>query len=50
MKKAKTFSAAEHLLAAAKHTRATVRELPETPIDVMSLCRLEPDMFDAEVR
>ena len=30
VKRAKTISAADHLLAAAKHTNATVRALPET--------------------
>ena len=50
VKEAKTISAAEHLLAAAKHTGATVRQLAETPNDVMSLRRLEPDMFEAELR
>ena len=50
VKRAKTISRIDHFLAAAKHTSATVRELPETPNDVMSLRRLESDMFEAALR
>ena len=50
LEKAQTISAADHLLAAAKHINATARELPETPHDVMSMRRLESDMFAAKLK
>ena len=49
VERAKTISAADHFLAAAKHAAATVRALPETPYAVMSLRRMDTNMFEAEL-
>ena len=50
VKTTKTIRAADHPLAAATHTNATVRELPATPDGVMSLRRRETEMFEPELK